>query len=433
MTIFFVFAALLVALCLLWLLQGLFREKNTNSSDLETVNVTLARERRATLDAALGDGSIDQATYDYEREQLEYDLAADLTLDDNRNTKQRGGHIAAAILVAVFVPVAAGALYLQIGNPGAITQDRQLAQTGEQQPASASTQNGGANPQAPALAQLLPQLEQRLEAEPDDLEGWRLLGRSYLSVREFEKARTAFANALALDESSTTTMAQLAESIAMTRNGDLSGEPMVLLERSQAIDPTHEHSLWLISIGRQQAGEHEAALQGFDQLTSISGDDPEALATIEQMRSQSLQALGQSGIRAAPEEPSASSDQDQAAPDNADVTAISVTVSLSESALANADPTQSVFIYATATTGPPMPLAVSRHTVSELPLTVTLDSTMAMIPTMTLDSFDNVTVGARVSKTGNPIAQSGDWFSEMGDVDIQNVENVELVIDQQEP
>lgn len=427
MIIFFVFAALLVVLCLLWLLQGLFREKTTNSRDLETVNVILARERRATLDAAIADGSIDQATYDYEREQLEYDLAADLTLDDNSSTQQRGGHIAAAILVAVFVPVAAGALYLQIGNPGAITQDRQLAQTGEQQAA------GGASPQDPALAQLLPQLEQRLEAEPDDIEGWRLLGRSYLSVREFDKARNAFSKALALDENNTTTMAQLAESIAMTRNGDLSGEPMELLARSQAIDPGHEHSLWLISIGRQQAGDHTAALQGFDQLTRISSDDPAALATIEQMRSQSVQALGQSGIRTAPEQPSASGDQDQAPSDNTDVTAISVTVSLSDNALANADPSQSVFIYATATTGPPMPLAVSRHTVSELPLTVTLDSTMAMIPTMTLDSFDNVTVGARVSKTGNPIAQSGDWFSEIGDIDIKNVENVELVIDQQEP
>ena len=433
MTIFFISAALLVVLCLLWLLLGLFREKNSHGSDLETVNVTLARERRATLDAAIADGSIDQATFDYESEQLAYDLAADLSLDDKASTTQRRGHIAAAILVTIFVPVAAGALYLQIGNPAAITQDRQLAQTGGQQPAGPASQNGGANPQAPALTQLLPQLEQRLEANPDDLEGWRLLGRSYLSVREFEKARTAFANALALDENNTTTMAQLAESIAMTRNGDLSGEPMTLLERSQAIDPTHEHSLWLISIGRQQAGDHTAALQGFDQLTRISGDDPDALATIEQMRSQSIQALGQSGIRAVPEEASASGDQEQAAPNNTDVTAISVTVSLSENALANADPTQSVFIYATATTGPPMPLAVSRHTVSELPLTVTLDSTMAMIPTMTLDSFDNVTVGARVSKTGNPIAQSGDWFSEVGDINIQNVENVELVIDQQEP
>jgi len=424
MTIFFICAALLVAICLLWLLLGLFRDKHANT-DQEAVNVTLAKERRATLDAAMADGSIDQTTYDYEREQLAYDLAADLTLDDQGKTQRSGGHIVAAVLVCVFVPVAAGALYLQIGNPGAITQNRQTAQPTTTPAAGPNAQTVEADSQAPALATLLPQLQQRLEAAPDDIEGWRLLGRSYLSVSEFDKAREAFSRALTLDEDDTATLAQLAESIAMTRNGDLSGEPMQLLERSSAIDPTHEHSLWLLSIGRQQAGEHEAALQGFDLLASIAQDSPEAMATIEQMRSQSVQALGQNAAR------NANQDNNETA-DSA-VTSISINVSISGSAMVDADPAHAVFVYAKATTGPPMPLAVSRHVVSDFPMTVTLDSTMAMIPNMTLESFSNITVGARVSASGNPVAQSGDWFSERGNIDVTNTDTVALLIDQQEP
>jgi len=80
-----------------------------------------------------------------------------------------------------------------------------------------------------------------------------------------------------------------------------------------------------------------------------------------------------------------------------------------------------------------MPLAVSRMTVADLPVTVTLDNSMAMIPTMTLSSFDSVTVGARVSKTGNAIAQPGDWFTEVTDIEPATTDSVTLTVDQQTP
>jgi cytochrome c-type biogenesis protein CcmH len=417
MTLFFILAALLVVLCLMWLLIGLFRT-NRASTDQEAVNITLARERRATLDAALADGSIDQASYDYEREQLEYDLAADLRFE-NQQPIRRGGQVAAAVAVAVFIPVAAGALYLQLGNPAAITQARNAPQAGQgaANGAEASAQ------QAPALAELLPQLEERLASAPDDVNGWRLLGRSYLSVNEFAKAQNALQKALALDENDVSTLAQLAEAIAMTRGGDLAGEPLAYLERSNAIDPLHEHTLWLLAIARQQTGDHEAALAGFDQLMQMARDNPEALATVEQMRNRSLEALGQ------PADVQADSTQTaDAAP-----AAIVVSVSLSDEAAASVSPDSAVFIYARASDGPPMPLAVSRVTVQDLPLTVTLDDTMAMIPTMKLSTFPSVSIGARVSPSGNPIAQSGDWYVEQENIRVDEAGKISLTIAEQKP
>ena len=110
-----------------------------------------------------------------------------------------------------------------------------------------------------------------------------------------------------------------------------------------------------------------------------------------------------------------------------------MTVALSEEALAASADDQVVFIYARATNGPPMPLAVSRLSVADLPTTVTLDNSMAMIPTMTLSSFPSVTVGARVSVSGEAIAQTGDWFSEATDIVPANTDPVVLNIDQQTP
>jgi len=421
MTLFFIFATLLVLLSLGWLLQGLFRASGS-STDQEAVNITLARERRRTLDKALADEAIDQATFDYEREQLDYDLAADLQ-SDGHSSKRKGGQITAAVLVCVFVPIAAGALYLHLGNPAAITQSRVA-------PASvAATTAEGQNP--PALEELLPQMEERLNQQPDDIEGWRLLGRSYLSVGDFGKARSAFEKALALDENDVPTLAQLAESIAMAQQGDLSGEPLEYISRANEMDPDNEHALWLLSIARQQVGEHESALEGFDRLADQAQGNAEALATIEQMRIRSVEALsGTSPAEKASQPVESSPTTETSASDNV---SISVNVNISELARSASTDDQVVFVYAIATDGPPMPLAVSKISVNDLPASVTLDNSMAMIPDMNLSAFPSVTIGARVSTTGNAIAQSGDWFSEALDISPADMEDVELSIDQQVP
>ena len=440
MTLFFISAALLVVLCLLFLLIGLFRSDD-ESVDQEAVNVTLARERRAILDAALADGSIEQNSFDYEVAQLEYDLAADL-LPEQEQKPQRKGQLGAAILVAVFIPISAGALYLHLGNPTAITHDKSAPIRSTESMQSGSTDQSGT--QAPALTELLPRLEERLAQSPDDIEGWRLLGRSYLSVNNFAKARTAFEQALALDENDVPTMAQLAESIAMMANGDLAGEATALLERANTMDGSNEHTLWLLSIARQQSGNHAAALAGFDQLATIARDNPEALATIEQMRSRSVREMAMRSVEQSDEQTGDIPTDNTAGQSTAEEPLaqefeieqgprVTVNVDLTPTAKAAVDNGHAVFVYAKATSGPPMPLAVSRHTVAQLPLTITLDDSMAMLPDMMLSSFDNVTIGARISPSGNPIAQSGDWFIEVVNVALNDTQTLTLMIDQQVP
>lgn len=424
MTLFYLCAALLVVLCLLWLLVGLFTHTG-DSLDQETVNVTLARERGDTLAAALKDGSIDQATYDYEREQLDYDLAADLE-DTNKLAPKSSGHIAAAVLVTLFVPLAAGALYLQLGNPAGINK------SGGPGSQFATNNSANASAQMPgALSSLLPRLEERLASSPDDVQGFRLLGRSYLSIGNFSRAQYAFEKALSLDENDVATMAQLAESIAMGQNGELAGEPMTLLDRALTLKPMHEHSLWLRSIGLQQAGDHEQALLGFNLLMGLAKDDPDAIATVDQIRSHSIQALAGNTIRQ-----QASGDNttnETSRPTVHTGPSIEVAVSLAPNVASVAAADSAVFIYATATNGPPMPLAVTKLSVKDLPTTVVLDDSMAMIPDMKLSSFTSVTVGARVSASGNPIAQPGDWFTESTNITILDTPDITLTIDKQTP
>ena len=197
------------------------------------------------------------------------------------------------------------------------------------------------------------------------------------------------------------------------------------------LDENHGQTLWLLGIARQQAGEHEKSLALHESLKSRAAADgnTDAVQAIEQMMNRSREALGQvvfSADAPAPRitpEPTAASGG----------LSIDVEVSLSDAAASDADPGHAVFVYARASNGPPMPLAVARLTVADLPAIVTLNENMSMIPNMTLSAFPQVTVGARVSKSGDPVGQSGDWFKEINDLDLNEDSSATVLIDAQKP
>jgi cytochrome c-type biogenesis protein CcmH len=87
---------------------------------------------------------------------------------------------------------------------------------------------------------------------------------------------------------------------------------------------------------------------------------------------------------------------------------IRVEVAVAPALLGQVEPGDTLFVLARAESGPPMPLAVSRHRADELPLTVTLNDSMAMMPAMRLSAFPRVKVSARISKSGQAGTQPGD-------------------------
>ena len=435
MTLFFLSAALLVLLAVALLLVGPLRVRANatasaaRESDQRATNIALARERRAELAAALAADQIDPETHDRELEQLELALAADLEATPEREV--RDGALPAAVLIVVFVPIAAGALYLRLGDPGALERAAN-APPGSNVTAAAGGADGGAADRPPGLDELLPRLEERLAREPDDLQGWRLLGRSYLGMEEFERAAVALERAVALDGQDAATLGQLAEAIAMSRGGALAGEPVALLDRALAIDPADPQGLWLRAIAHQQAGTHRDALALFERLRTAIASDTAAVATIDDMMARSRAALGET-MSGAAGEPRVEGGDVPAPDESSPGVSVSLRVDLSPEARAAVDPGDTVFVYARATEGPPMPLAVARHTVAELPLQVTLDESMAMMPGMGLGNFPSITLGARVSPSGDAIAAPGDWYVERDGIAVAEEDTVELLIDAQRP
>jgi cytochrome c-type biogenesis protein CcmH len=107
---------------------------------------------------------------------------------------------------------------------------------------------------------------------------------------------------------------------------------------------------------------------------------------------------------------------------------VEVKVSLSPEMQKQAKPDDLVFIYAKAVSGPPMPLAAARKQVRDLPLTLRLDDSMAMMPRLKISGYKEVTVGARISRSGSPMAQSGDLEGEVSPVAPGGSELIDVVI-----
>ncbi|MEW8240540.1 MAG: c-type cytochrome biogenesis protein CcmI, partial [Candidatus Thiodiazotropha taylori] len=193
--------------------------------------------------------------------------------------------------------------------------------------------------------------------------------------------------------------------------------------------------LWLAGILAYQSTDYQSAILRWDTLrTSLTPQSAE----LESVNGAIDDARKQLGME--PEEAELPSivkkQQPKAQPQPAAAAAneaIKVAVSLSPELQAKTKPNDLVFIYAKAVSGPPMPLAAVRKKVSDLPISISLDDSMAMMPQMKLSGFNEVVVGARISMSGSPTAQAGDLEGEIQPVAPGSAETVQVVINSVHP
>jgi cytochrome c-type biogenesis protein CcmH len=178
----------------------------------------------------------------------------------------------------------------------------------------------------------------------------------------------------------------------------LLGEPEQLVEKGLQLAPRFPSGLWLAGMAAEQRQDFAAAHRYWSTLLPMLEENPESANEVRNL----LAALEQREPSLA-KAPAAAVDSGKR---------LQLMVDISSELRAQAQPETAVFVYAKAMQGPPMPLAVKRLQVRDLPATLTLGDGDAMMPSMKLSSFDQVIVGARVSFSGNPVAQSGDFFTE---------------------
>jgi cytochrome c-type biogenesis protein CcmH len=399
---FWIVAAALLALALAILLIPLLRVARRQAGDgRQQQNIQIAREKKQLLEVQLAEGEIDQAAFDAAYVDLQTALALDLERGEAGNEGTHGNWMALLVLLAI--PCASIALYLVYGEYRVI-EDPQLTQAPPPQSQAAAPHM--------SLDEMLDAIEKRLREDPNDAEAWFMLGRVQMGKQQYDSAVNAFRRSDALMADEPGIIFALADALAMQNNGNLLGEPEALVLRGLQIAPRFPNGLWLAGMAAEQRQDFSSAHEYWSLLLPLIADDAASvnevrgmLASLEQRDPSLVKAVG--GKRQ-----------------------VTLRIDINDELRTQASAETAVFVYARAMQGPPMPLAVKRLQLQDLPLTLSLSDDDAMMPSMKLSSFDQIVVGARVSFSGNPVSQSGDFYTEMESVDSANPpEQIDLTID----
>lgn len=417
MTQFWLIAAGMILLALGFVLLPFLWQRKTVHIDRNTLNISVIKQQLAELEADLNSGKLEQSVFEAARTDLEKELLEDIDNTANPATatttssEKSGRWLALFIMIAV--PLLSVGLYNKLGSPAAINPEIAVQQVSNNPPAEA--------PQM-SMEEAISKLAERLEQEPDNAEGWAMLARSYLSIKQFDQAVGAFEKLHALTGDQPEVLVRYADALAMTQGGKITGKPYELLQTALKLDPQNAQANWMAGLAAEETGDYETALKHWQTVRPLLAGQPELMQTLDSLIARVKTQTGDSVEQTTSEEPA-----------KAATKSITVTVELAPELLEQAQPQDTVFIFAQAMQGPPMPLAVSRKQMKDLPITVTLDDSMAMMPQMKLSGFDQVKVGARISKTGQAMPSSGDLSGSVEGVIPGQEDPVKVLINQKIP
>ena len=391
---YWIAVSVLLALAFLIIIPPLWKKREIQEAESDQRNINIAKDRVNDLKQQLQAGALTQAQFDEQYAELELTLGDDLDIEQlNQKSSSQGRWVVPVLLIAI--PLFSMLTYLQLGEPDALKKAQEVQQAQKQ-----SSQSGlDVNAMVSGLAE-------RLKQDPENAEGWLMLGRSYKYLEKYPLAVNAFEKAYALLGDEPEIMLQYADALAMANGGKLAGKPSELIFKALEKSPNALTGLWLAGMAKAENGEFNQAMQYWRKLEKILPPESDSLRELQGlMAAVQAQTTGSSGT------------VDTV---SATVTTVSINVqvSVADFIKAKVAQTDTVFIYAKALTGPPMPLAIVRKQVSDLPLSVTLDDAMAMMPTMKLSKFKQVKIMARISKSGAAMQQKGDFI---GSVELQEL------------
>jgi cytochrome c-type biogenesis protein CcmH len=401
LTLFLSLALTLVAGVLLVLCRALWRASRQplqSSVDPARANAEVYREQLAELEREYAQGTLSAQSYQQTRDELTRRL-----LEDVQTPRVPG--VAAAVMApsrwvrttlasfVVVIPVATLLAYGVLGQPAGL-DPAALAQ---------SEPHEAVDPKK--MAEMVEKLERRLQEDPNQLQGWVMLGRVRRAMGQFEAAGQAYAKALALSSDDDVAI-ERAEVLAQAKQGSFEGEPWRIIEAVLRANPDQLSALLLAGSAAYSEGRYEHALKHWQRARTLMAADAPDLPPLEEALAQVRGKLGLAAS-AAPASPQVPQAPATTASPSASASRITGVVQLAASVKAKVSPTDTVFIYATPADGTRMPLAIVRTTVAALPYAFTLDDSSAMTQA-NLSSVAQVTLRARISKTGEARAQPGD-------------------------
>ncbi len=425
MTIFWVIAAIITIIVLLMLVLPMLRgnQHTDNTQDRTALNIQLIRDRLLEVERDYTEQRLSSAQYKNIKQELQLALAKDLQSAPNQDFVQQPTDQGRwmAWVVMLFVPILAVSLYWNYGDFRGfdlpeITQTQ--ANQSEQQPSAES------------IEKMVDALAARLKQNPDDQQGWFMLGRSYMVMGRYAEAGDAYEQLLKLIGDDANVLLQYTQARVMSNGGQWNSSSIDTLQKAAKLEPENPVALSLSGLLAAQQGQADTAVGLWRKAQQAMQPNSEEYNELDKM----IASINNNGASKTDNTPPVQTTESAKIPPQTNTTAsasaIEVKVSLAPELLAKTSSEQTIFIFAQALSGPPMPIAVARKKVSELPVVVTLDDSMAMMPTRKLSSFEQVRIAARISQSGSAMPSAGDLEGKVEPVDIAKTKSVSVVIDQ---
>ncbi len=407
--------SLAVAIVLIW---PVIRAGREQGHSLLALNVQVFKERLLELEQDKQAGKVDEETFTALKTELErqlLSLAASTDANTGHKTVGRGVVIGLFFIVPLFAALAYSALAYQPllwrwwqaqQDTGPVIDDLLAGK----EPSAEVLQKQN-------LADFARVMQQRLQQHPNNTDGWYMLAMAYLQGELVDQATVALSHANRLAPERDDIALAYAQTLVFSQHGQLNQLSRELLMQVLAKHPEHEGALLLMGMGAYRSGDYAGALVFLPKLRQLHiarTGDAHSNAVQELDKAIAIAKMGGEKVVGA--------------------TGIEVTVKIAKELQAKLQATDTLFIFARALNGPPMPLAVVRQPVGGFPLTVVLNDRQSMMPDMVLSKFPSVVVNARVSKKGTPQGESGDLEAIAVPI-TQNgkLQHVDLMINQIKP
>jgi cytochrome c-type biogenesis protein CcmH len=276
MTVFFFAATAMILLALSFVLLPLLRNEQKKSGkrhadvQRDALNLAVLRDQLRELEADLQAGTIDTTGYQSARQELERRVIEDVAAQPSPSPaapRQRWPVVA----VALFIPLVAGGLYAMLGTPKGLDPAQQVASAPEAAaPQMTSEQIEG----------MVNGLAAKLKANPNDADGWRMLARSYETMRRFDLAVDAYQHLIKLTPETADLLADYAVTLAMSKNQELSGEPERLINRALIIEPNNVQALALSGSAAFERKDYRNAVLQWKKILAIVPPDSDMARSI---------------------------------------------------------------------------------------------------------------------------------------------------------
>jgi cytochrome c-type biogenesis protein CcmH len=392
MTSFLIPALLLLILVLVLLLRPFFFPAKESETSRRQMNAAIYREELDKLELDRLAGIVDADSYEQAHAEMRQRLFQDTDEADDHAVS--GSPKKTIIGLCLFVVLLSAGLYLYLGDA------TRIAEKSAEKPMSQES-----------VEKMVTEFAAKMEKEPDNLQGWAMLARSYRILGRNEEAAKAYARAGSFVDADPQLLADYADVLAANANGNFAGKPQQLINKALALDPNNLLALWLSGTAAFNAQNYKAAVQSWEKLEKqIPPETGEARA----IASSIAEARSKGGLAPAINNPG-----------------VSGRIAIS-SALQSKVKAGDILMVIARKPGERMPVAVLKTAVTTFPMSFVLNDALAMSPNALISQLPEVSVEVRISKTGMAMPEAGDLISSSQIIKVGTTD-ARLMIDQVRP